>query len=111
MSRQWGSPYHGGIGMINFPLISDEDKELSRSYRVLFNNSVPLRGLFIIDKKGIIRHSQINDLPLGKNIDEVLRIVDAVEHIDTYGEVCPANWQQGSNSQAINQQEALSTLN
>ncbi|HPZ08225.1 MAG TPA: peroxiredoxin [Candidatus Eremiobacteraeota bacterium] len=85
----------GGIGNIQYPLISDLDKKISREYGVLFNESIALRGLFLIDTKGIVRHALINDLPLGRSIDEALRMVDALQFVDTHGEVCPANWKEG----------------
>lgn len=86
----------GGIGEVNYPLVSDLDKSISRSYGVLVEKpGIALRGLFIIDKLGKIRHITINDLPLGRNVDEVLRVLDAVQFNEKYGEVCPANWKQG----------------
>ncbi|MFZ2950438.1 MAG: peroxiredoxin [Desulfuromonadaceae bacterium] len=86
---------NGGIGNIQFPLVQDLDKEIAKSYGILFNGSVALRGLFLIDPTGKVRHSVINDLPLGRNVVEALRMVDAVQFSDTHGEVCPANWQEG----------------
>jgi len=85
----------GGIGEIRYPLVSDITKNISRSYGVLFQDSVALRGLFLIDKKGIVRHALVNDLPLGRNVDEALRILEALQHVEKYGEVCPANWSEG----------------
>ena len=85
----------GGIGRINFPLVADLTKEIARSYDVLFNNAVALRGSFLIDDKGIVRHAVVNDLPLGRNVDEMLRMIDAQQFTDEYGEVCPAGWQKG----------------
>lgn len=85
----------GGIGRINFPLVADLTKEISRSYDVLLNNAVALRGSFLIDDKGIVRHAVINDLPLGRNVDEMLRMIDAQQFTDEHGEVCPAGWQKG----------------
>jgi len=86
---------NGGIGNIQFPLVQDLDKDIAKSYGILFNGSVALRGLFLVDPTGKIRHSVINDLPLGRNVEEALRMVDAVQFSDTHGEVCPANWKQG----------------
>ena len=86
---------NGGIGQIQYPLVQDLNKEIAKSYGILFGGSVALRGLFLIDPTGKIRHSVINDLPLGRNVDEALRMVDAVQFSDTHGEVCPANWKQG----------------
>ncbi len=85
----------GGIGRINFPLVADLTKDIARSYDVLLNNAVALRGSFLIDNKGIIRHAVINDLPLGRNVDEMLRMIDAQQFTDEHGEVCPAGWQKG----------------
>jgi peroxiredoxin (alkyl hydroperoxide reductase subunit C) len=86
----------GGLGAIRYPLIADLDKSISRSFGVLWNNAVALRGLFLIDTAGKVRHALVNDLPLGRNVDEALRMVDALTFVDTHGdEVCPANWQPG----------------
>ena len=85
----------GGIGNIQYPLIADVKKSIARDYGVLFNDSVALRGLFLIDTKGIIRHSVVNDLPLGRSVDEALRVVDALQYTEEHGEVCPANWKKG----------------
>jgi len=85
----------GGIGAIRFPLVADLDKNIARAYGVLHNESVALRGLFLIDKEGVVRHATINDLPLGRNVDEALRMVDALRFFDEHSEVCPANWKPG----------------
>jgi len=85
----------GGIGEIQFPLVADLNKKISRDYDVLINDSVALRGLFLIDQKGIVRHQLVNDLPLGRNVDETVRILDALQFTETHGEVCPANWKEG----------------
>lgn len=86
----------GGIGNIQYPLVSDLNKSIAESYGILFNNSVALRGLFLIDTKGTVRHSVINDLPLGRNVAEALRMVDALQFVETHGDqVCPANWNEG----------------
>ena len=85
----------GGLGNVQFPMVADLDKNISRAYGVLFNESIALRGLFLIDKAGKIRHATINDLPLGRNVDEALRMVDALQHFEKHGEVCPANWKPG----------------
>lgn len=86
----------GGIGKINHPLLSDITKTIARDYNILFDNSVALRALFLIDKKGIIQHALINNLAIGRSVDEVLRIIDALQHHEKYGDVCPANWKKGS---------------
>lgn len=85
----------GGIGQVQYPLVSDLSKRISKKYGVLLGKEVALRGLFLIDKEGIIRHALVNDLPLGRSVDEVLRILDALQFTEAYGEVCPANWHQG----------------
>ena len=85
----------GGIGQVRYPLVSDLTKQISRDYGVLANESVALRGLFLIDKDGIVRHQLVNDLPLGRNVDEALRLIDALQFFENNGEVCPANWQKG----------------
>lgn len=85
----------GGIGAIDYPLIADVTKNIARDYGILINESVALRGLFLIDEEGIVRHSTINDLPLGRNVDEALRVVDALQFHSKHGEVCPANWKKG----------------
>ena len=85
----------GGIGNIQYPLVADITKQIARDYGVLFEESVALRGLFLIDQKGVVRHALINDLPLGRNVDEAIRIVDALQHHEEHGEVCPANWSKG----------------
>lgn len=88
-------PKNGGIGDIQYPLVSDLTKNIARAYGVLFDDAVALRGLFLIDKEGIVRHSVINDLPLGRNVDETIRMVDALQFFEENGEVCPANWEKG----------------
>ena len=86
---------NGGIGQIQYPLVEDLNKEIASSYGILLGGSVALRGLFLIDPTGKVRHCVINDLPLGRSVDEALRMVDAVQFSDTHGEVCPANWKEG----------------
>lgn len=87
---------NGGIGNIQYPLVEDLDKAIARSYGILLNDSVALRGLFLIDTKGVVRHAVINDLPLGRSVGEAMRILDALQFVETHGgEVCPANWQEG----------------
>ncbi len=85
----------GGIGGIRYPLVADLDKNIARAYEVLLNESVALRGLFLIDKEGVVRHAVVNDLPLGRNVDEAIRMVDALQYFEAHGEVCPANWKAG----------------
>lgn len=85
----------GGIGKLHYPMVADFTKQISRDYGLLINESVALRGLFLIDREGIVRHELINDLPLGRNVDEALRMVKALQFVEKHGEVCPANWQEG----------------
>jgi len=103
----------GGIGNVQYPLIADLDKSIARSYDVLLGTTaasvmtdddemetsvgggVSLRGSFLIDEDGNVRHEMKNDLPLGRNIDEMLRLIDALDHHNKHGEVCPAGWAQG----------------
>lgn len=92
----------GGIGPIKYPLVADISKNISRGYGVLFGDAIALRGLFLIDKDGFVRHAVINDLPLGRNVDEVLRMVDALQHFEKHGEVCPANWKHGDEAMKPN---------
>ena len=88
----------GGIGAVQFPLISDLSKSISTDYGVLLEDGVALRGLFLIDKEGMVRHQLVNDLPLGRNVDEALRVIDALQFHETHGEVCPANWRPGDDA-------------
>lgn len=86
----------GGLGHINYPIVADLNKSIARSYGVLLEEEgVALRGLFLIDKGGILRHALINDLPLGRSVGEALRVLDALQHFEQNGEVCPANWTKG----------------
>ena len=85
----------GGIGNISYPLVADLDKTISKQYGVLLPEGIALRGTFLIDKEGIIRHMVLNDLPLGRSIEEAIRMVDALQFHEQHGDVCPANWKQG----------------
>ena len=87
----------GGIKGITYPLVSDLNKTIAQDYGVLLSAGVALRGLFIIDSDAnqTIRHITINDLPLGRNVEEALRLLDAIEFSNEHGEVCPANWKKG----------------
>ncbi len=82
----------GGIGQIQYPLVADLDKSISRNFDVLLDAGIALRGSFLLDKDGTVRHAVVNDLPLGRNIDEMLRMVDAMHYTNQHGEVCPAGW-------------------
>lgn len=86
----------GGLGEMNIPVLADKTMEIARDYGVLIENmGVSLRGLFIIDKKGVLRHSTINDLPVGRNVDETLRVVEAFQYADKNGDVIPCGWTPG----------------
>ena len=85
----------GGIGPIQYSLVADLDKQISRNYDVLVGDAVALRGLFLIDKDGIVRHQVVNDLPLGRSVDEALRMVKALHFFEKIGEVCRADWKEG----------------
>ena len=89
----------GGLGKMDIPLVADVTKSIAKSYGCLIDhgddNGVAFRATYIIDKNGIVRHISINDLPVGRNIDEVLRLVTAFQHTDEFGEVCPAQWSKG----------------
>ncbi|TWO27397.1 peroxiredoxin [Campylobacter insulaenigrae] len=85
----------GGIGQVKFPLVADLTKQIARNFDVLFGEAVALRGSFLLDADGTVRHAVINDLPLGRNIDEMLRMVDTMLFTNEHGEVCPAGWNKG----------------
>jgi peroxiredoxin (alkyl hydroperoxide reductase subunit C) len=89
---------NGGIGEIQYPLVADLDKTISRQYGVLLDMGVALRGTFLIDKEGVVRHAVVNDLPLGRSVEEALRMVDALIFHETHGDVCPANWKDGEDA-------------
>lgn len=109
----WGwlqlSKDHGGIQGITYPIVADTNKTISHNYDVLagewdYNDEgemtargelVAYRGLFLIDKNGVVRHQLVNDLPLGRSVDEAIRIIDALQFLEEKGEVCPANWKKG----------------
>jgi peroxiredoxin (alkyl hydroperoxide reductase subunit C) len=87
---------NGGIGNVQYPLVADLTKQISEDFGVLVEGAgVAYRGTFLIDKDGIVKHAVINDLGLGRNIDETLRMVEALQHLEKHGEVCPANWKGG----------------
>jgi peroxiredoxin 2/4 len=86
---------NGGIKGVSFPLVSDLSKSIAADYNVLLPGGIALRGLFLVDEAGILRHITVNDLPLGRNVEEVLRVVDALDFHTQHGEVCPANWKKG----------------
>ncbi len=85
----------GGIGQIQYPLVADLTKSIARDYDVLMGEAVALRGTFLIDQDGVVRHQVVNDLPLGRSIEEALRMVDSLKFFQENGEVCPAGWSKG----------------
>ena len=87
----------GGIQGVNYPLVADINKEVAAKFDVLAEegDKVAYRGLFLIDKEGVVRHMLVNDMPLGRSIDEAIRIVDALQHFEEHGEVCPLGWHKG----------------
>ena len=86
---------NGGLGDIAYPLVADLNKKITYDYGVMHEAGIAFRGLFLIDKEGVVQHQVINNLPLGRNIDEALRMVDALQFHENNGEVCPANWKSG----------------
>jgi len=101
----------GGIGAVKYPLIADVKHEICRAYDVEFEPAgVALRGSFLIDKSGVVRHQVVNDLPLGRNIDEMLRMVDAVQFHEEHGEVCPAGWNKGDQGMVADEKGVASYL-
>lgn len=99
----------GGIEGVSYPLISDMNKTISKDYDVLSGEEgIAYRGLFLIDKEGVVRHQVVNDLPLGRSIDEAIRILDALLFFEKNGEVCPANWNEGKKAMKPDQ-EGLAT--
>lgn len=93
------SNWQGGLGKINIPLLSDLNHKIAKDYGVYLDDlGHSLRGLFIIDHKGILRQITMNDLPVGRSVDETLRLVQAFQYTDSHGEVCPAGWRPGSDT-------------
>ena len=102
----------GGIEGVTYPLVSDLNKNIARDYQVLDEEvGIAFRGLFLMDKEGIIRHQLVNDLPLGRSVDEVLRLLDALIFYEENGEVCPANWQKGEKSMKPTQEGLVAYFN
>lgn len=115
---------NGGIKGVKFPLVSDLSKTISENYGVLAGEyevneegqssfvgaPVAYRGLFLIDKKGVVRHQLVNDLPLGRSVDEAIRTVDALIHFEEFGEVCPANWKEGDDAMQASAEGVASYL-
>ena len=86
---------NGGIGAVNFPLVADIKHDITRAYGIEHPAGVALRASFLIDREGVVQHQVVNNLPLGRNVDELLRMVDALKFHEEYGEVCPAGWKPG----------------
>lgn len=102
----------GGIEGVRYPLVADLSKSIAHAYHVLKEDEgIAYRGLFLIDEKGIVRHQLVNDLPLGRSIDEVLRILDALIFHEKHGEVCPANWTLGAKSMKATQEGLVAYWN
>lgn len=114
----------GGIKGVKYPLVADQTLQISKAYDVLAGSEEydeegnesfvgepqAYRGLFLIDKNGIVRHQVVNDMPLGRNVDEVLRMIDALQFTEEYGEVCPANWKKGEKALKATQEGIASYL-
>jgi len=97
----------GGLGHVNYPIISDIKRNMSRAYGVLLEEQGhALRGTFIIDRNGIVRHIGMNDPPVGRSVEETLRLVQACQHVDEFGEVCPVNWKPGQKAMKADPKEA-----
>ena len=100
----------GGIGPVRITLVSDIHKSIASRYGVLHETGVALRGLFLLDREGVVRHELVNDLTLGRSVDEALRMLDALRFYEAKGEVCPANWQQGQEGMKQTQQGVVDYL-
>lgn len=100
----------GGIGQVQYPIVADLTKQIARDYDVLFEESIAFRGSFLIDRDGVVRHQVVNDLPLGRNIDEMLRMIDALQFHEEHGEVCPAEWEKGKAGMKDNPEGVASYL-
>jgi len=114
----------GGIQGVNYPIVADHTLEISRAYDVLAGEEVydeegnvkfvgdpeAYRGLFLIDKSGVVRHQVVNDMPLGRSVEEILRVIDALQFTEEYGEVCPANWKKGDKALKATQDGIASYL-
>ena len=101
----------GGIGAVAYPLVADVKHEICKAYDVEFEQAgVAFRGSFLIDKNGMVRHQGVNDLPLGRNVDEMLRMIDALQFTEKYGEVCPAGWNKGDKGMVPNKDGVASYL-
>jgi peroxiredoxin (alkyl hydroperoxide reductase subunit C) len=88
----------GGIGPIRFPLVADVSQQITQDYGVLADDFVALRATFLLDRQGVVRHQLVNDPNVGRNMEDTLRVLDALRHIETHGRMCPANWEEGQES-------------
>ena len=100
----------GGIGELNYPLLSDSTRELSDELGILNNEGVTYRASYLLDKDGVIRHFVMNDMPLGRSVSEMLRMVDALAFYEEHGEVCPANWKKGEKGMGADRESTASYL-
>ncbi len=100
----------GGIGQVKYTLVADMKHEICQAYDVESAGGVAYRGSFLIDEEGVVRHQVVNDLPLGRNVDEMLRMVDALEFHQKHGEVCPAGWKEGDSGMQANPEGVASYL-
>jgi peroxiredoxin (alkyl hydroperoxide reductase subunit C) len=100
----------GGIGPVRITLVSDIHKNIASCYGVLHESGVALRGLFLIDRDGIVRHELVNDITLGRSVDEALRMLDALRFYERKGEVCPANWREGQTGMKPTQEGVVDYL-
>lgn len=102
----------GGVQGVTYPIVADLNKDISRQYHVLDEKTgVAFRGLFLMDQQKIIRHQLVNDLPLGRSVEEVLRLLKALVFHEKQGEVCPANWKEGDKSMTPNQEGLINYFN
>lgn len=107
----WSNPKKkGGIEGVTYPLIADVKKTIARDYDVLCDDGVAYRGLFLIDREGMVRHQVVNDLSLGRSVSEALRMVQSLQHVEEHGEVCPANWTKGDEAMKASQDGVSSYL-
>ena len=100
----------GGIGEVEFPMVADVKHEIANSYGILHDAGVALRASFLIDKNGVVQHQVVNNLPLGRNVDDMLRMVDALQFTEEHGEVCPAGWNKGDSGMTPNADGVASYL-
>jgi peroxiredoxin (alkyl hydroperoxide reductase subunit C) len=118
------SKENGGIEGVTYPLVADASKTIAHNFGVLAGEwnytedgqltfegaPIAYRGSFLIDKNGVVRHETINDFPLGRNIDEMIRLVDALHHVEKFGEVCPANWEEGKEAMSATKEGVAAYL-